>query len=150
MLIGNVNALKILTSPDLGFLIRVLGVLIVVNCWIFLLLSSVILLNYVSIKPLSVLIIFQIWLLVNPNTDVHFVINNKAEVYFVDVGEGALVEPIQLVELLPVIVLKEVLLDVLVEVYLLHLFELKDGQFKDADGHVPFNFLLVREIAQVV
>ena len=142
MFFCDVDTLKVYVSVR-SFFRRKFGTLIVVDCWRSLLLSFHVLLNLVPVEPFTFRVILKRWFLIYSNTDVHFVVDNKAKVDFTNVFKSALVEPVKLVELISIICLEKKFFDVLENVYLFDKLEIKNCHFEDTDGHVPLNFLLV-------
>ena len=122
-------------------------VLIVVNGCLSLLMIWNPLLNLMPIEALSVAIILPLVLLENLDADIHLVIDDELEVNLIlQVLELRRVDPLDLLSLVLPTVLKEILSDVLDDVYFLLHLELEDRDLQDIDGHVLLNHLLICQV----
>lgn len=84
MFFGNVYALQALLSLGCLLVGIILGIFVVVDCGEVLISALHVHLDSVSIKSLSILIVFQIGFLVDSDAYVHFVIDDEGNVNILD------------------------------------------------------------------
>ena len=147
VIFGNVYTLQhsFLLVIDLLLLDSIVNpVLIVVNSGLSLLVVRDSLLNLMPIVPLSIAVILPLILLENLDAHVHLVIHDELEVNIIlQVLELRCVDPFDFLSLILPTVLKQILSDVLDDVYFLLNLEFEDGDLQDVDGHVLLNHLLI-------
>jgi hypothetical protein len=115
MLVGDVDRLEALPLDLLPLIIPLkVGILIVVNIAGVMVFALHVDLNLMAISPDAILVVLQGRLHVDADADVHLVIDYEGKVDVVDVFEFQLVQPIELLQIFTVILLKQELLDVFV------------------------------------
>ena len=147
VIFGNVYTLQhsFLLVIDLLLLDSIVNpVLIVVNSGLSLLVVRDSLLNLMPIVPLPIAVILPLILLENLDAHVHLVIHDELEVNIIlQVLELRCVDPFDFLSLILPTVLKQILSDVLDDVYFLLNLEFEDRDLQDVDGHVLLNHLLI-------